>query len=230
MIRLVIAANGENRAVAQDDAARTFEGLEFGSFDIHFDKGDAFAGENVIEANAGNLSTRSGGDASPADTIPGEMDNSVVSADRGPVKCGSIANTVQERLQTAHDGWVGLESNHFAKAIAGLGNEGLDRVSGVGSAIDEALAGGHGKQAGKVLVARGRDDAVKVRAQSQLELRGERVARRVVVEQLEGGCNIVTLLQQVLGQIPEKIRKESAGVTPKEQGEGDGAAAPGPQL
>ena len=166
MIRLVIAADGKDRAIAPDDAMRTFESLDFGSFDIHLDKRGVFVGESIIQADARNLGARRGCDAAPADAVSGEMDNTLVGAYRSVVKYGTGANAVYESLKAGRDGRVSLESDHLAKAIIGLGNEGLDRVSGVGAAIDEALGGGQREQAGKVLVAREWGaNTVEIRAQ-----------------------------------------------------------------
>jgi hypothetical protein len=154
MIRFVIAADGEHRSIAPDYTVSAFKSLELGALDIHFDKRDAFPGKGIVQTDATNLSTRSDGDATSADAVSRETDNTVVGAYRSIVKYRTGANTIHVSLKAGYDRRVGLESDHLAKAITGLGNEGLDRVSGVGAAIDEALVGAQREEAGEVLVAR----------------------------------------------------------------------------
>src|ERR1700687_6205610 len=166
MIRLVIAADREHLSIAPDDTVRAFKSLEFGALDIHFDKRDVFAGEGIVQADASNFSTRSGGDTTPADAVSRKTDNPTMGADRSIVINRTGANTVHVSPEAGHYSRVDLESDHLAKAIIGLGNETLDRVSSVGSAVDEALVGGQREQAGKVLVAREWSaDAVEIRVQ-----------------------------------------------------------------
>jgi hypothetical protein len=156
VIRFVITANGKNGAIAPDDAMCAFESLEFGSFDIHFDEGDAFVGEGIIEPHARHFATRTGGDRASAHAIAGEVYDPVVRAHGNIAQDGPGAHPVYEALELRQDGWVRFECDHFAEVVAGLGDERLQRISGVGPAIDEAFIRGQGKDARKVLVARER--------------------------------------------------------------------------
>jgi len=141
VIRLVIAAYGEDRSIAPNDTLGSFESLKFGSFNIHFDQRDAFASEGVIKADARNLSVGSTGNPASSNTIPSEVNDTVLITDCGFMQYRSGADVAHKSLKAGHHRGVSLEGNNFAKAIIGLGNEGLDRVSGVGPTIDKTLVG-----------------------------------------------------------------------------------------
>ncbi|HSZ63827.1 MAG TPA: hypothetical protein VK828_18650 [Terriglobales bacterium] len=135
----MIAADGEDRPVAPNDMACPFKGVQFGSFDIHFDKGGAFLSEGIIKTDARNHGFRSTGNAASTDTIPGKVDGPVVSTDRGFMQHGSNAYIADKSLQAGYHREVSLKGNNLAKAIIGVGDEGLDRVSGIGPTIDKTL-------------------------------------------------------------------------------------------
>jgi len=141
MIRPVISAGGEDRSVALNNVARPFEGVKFGSFNIHFDQRDVFLSESVIKADARNLSVGSTGNPASSNTIPSEVNDTVLITDCGFMQYRSGADVAHKSLKAGHHRGVSLEGNNFAKAIIGLGNEGLDRVSGVGPTIDKTLVG-----------------------------------------------------------------------------------------
>src|ERR1700721_503692 len=136
----MVATNSQYGPIARNNLACSFQGIEFGTFDIHLDERRVFVGHRVVEANARNFGgSRIGRSAASASAVSGKANETTAGSNHSIVQMHTVAQAFHECLKSPHNCWISLESDHLAQAVVGRGNECLDCVSGVGSAIDKTF-------------------------------------------------------------------------------------------